>query len=102
MSEKLLAPVTPGEILLEEYLVPLEMSQNELARRLGVPANRINQIVNGRRAITAETALLLGKFFSTSPEFWLGLQNDYDLEIARRALAGDLSSLTPLSIGIGK
>ncbi len=102
MTEALLAPVTPGEILLEEYLVPLGMSQNELARRLGVPANRINQIINGRRAITAETALLLARFFSTSPEFWLGLQNDYDLEVARRALAQDLSAVTPLSVGVGE
>ncbi len=79
--KKMLEPVHPGEILLEEFLKPLEMSQNELARRLGVPPRRINEIVLGKRAVTADTALRLARFFNMSPQFWLGLQMDYELDI---------------------
>jgi len=74
-------PVHPGEILLEEFLKPLGMSMNQLALR--VPANRIAQIVNGDRTVSPETALRLGRFFATGPEFWLNLQMRYDLECAR-------------------
>lgn len=81
---KLLPPVTPGEILREEYLAPLKLSANRLAEALGVPANRITGIVNGTRAITADTALRLSRAFGTSPEFWLNLQTLHDLEVARR------------------
>ena len=84
-----LEPISPGEILLEEYLTPLEMSQNHLARKLGVPPARINEIVRGRRSITADTALRLSKYFKTSPEFWLNLQHDYDLRVATQQL-GDI------------
>jgi addiction module HigA family antidote len=82
-SAKRLPPIHPGEILLEEFLKPLAMSMNKLAGLLHVPANRITQIVDGRRAITGETALRLARYFGTSPEFWLGMQKDYDLHVAR-------------------
>ena len=80
---KRLPPIHPGEILLEEFLKPLGVTMNKLADELHVPANRITQIVDGRRSVTGETALRLARYFGTSPEFWLGLQKDYDLQIAR-------------------
>ena len=79
-------PVPPGEILLCEFLEPLGLSQNRLANALGVPPRRINEIVLGKRAITADTALRLGRYFSTSPEFWLNFQMQYELETARAKL----------------
>ncbi len=85
-----LAPVHPGEILNEEFLKPLAMSQNQLAKGIGVPPRRINEIVLGKRRITADTALRLAKFFSMSPEFWLGLQMDYDLDVATDRLGSRL------------
>jgi antitoxin HigA-1 len=78
-----LPPIHPGEILLEEFLKPMAMSMNRLATHLQVPANRITQIVEGRRSITGETALRLARYFGTSAEFWLGMQKDYDLQVAR-------------------
>ena len=81
MSSKRLDPVPPGEILLEEFLEPMGLSQNRLARGLGVPPRRINEIIHGRRRITADTALRLAKFFKMSPEFWLGLQMDHELDL---------------------
>ena len=81
MDDKL-APVHPGEILMEEFLKPMSLSQNQLALSIGVPARRINEIVLKKRRITADTALRLGKYFDMSPQFWLGLQMDYDLDIA--------------------
>src|SRR5438093_3584088 len=81
-SQKL-PPIHPGEILLEEFLKPLGMSMNKLAEQLRVPANRVTQIVEGRRSVTGETALRLARYFGTSPEFWLGMQKDYDLQVAR-------------------
>lgn len=81
MTDKL-RPVHPGEILLEEFLKPLGLSQNRLAIEIGVDARRINEIVQGKRSITADTALRLARFFGTSPQFWLGLQKDYDLQVA--------------------
>ena len=80
---KKLPPIHPGEILREEFLKPLGMSMNKLANHLQVPANRITQIVEGRRGITGETALRLARYFGTSAEFWLGMQKDYDLQVAR-------------------
>ena len=77
---KQLEPVHPGEILLEEFLLPMELSQSALARGIGVPPRRINEIVHGKRRVTADTALRLGRFFRTSPEFWLGLQMDNELD----------------------
>ena len=83
---KKLPPITPGEILLEEFLKPFEISQNQLARDIQVPANRISQIIHGKREITADTALRLGKYFDIEPEFWLNLQTRYNIKIARSNL----------------
>src|SRR5262245_29894988 len=85
------APVTPGEVLAEEFLASYGLTQAELARSLGISPNRIAEIVNNRRRITADTALRLGLFFGTTPEFWQNLQADYDLKIARRALAPEVA-----------
>lgn len=82
-----LPPVTPGEVLREDFLVPLGLSGRTLAAELGIPANRVTEIIAGRRAITAETALMLADRFGTTAEFWLGLQMACDLEQARRARA---------------
>ena len=82
MTSQKLPPVHPGEILLEEYLKPLGISQNKLGRDLNVPAQRINEIVRGQRTITVDTALRLARYFQTSPQFWLNLQARYDLEMA--------------------
>ncbi len=87
---KLLNPVHPGEILLEDFLGPMGLSQNALARGIGVPPRRINEIVHGARRVTADTALRLGRFFNMSAEFWLGLQMDYDLDTETDRLKGRL------------
>ena len=84
MAAKLLEPIHPGEILYEEFMQPLAVSINALAREIAVPPNRISDIVNGKRSITADTALRLGKYFGVSAELWIGLQADYDLRLARR------------------
>jgi len=81
---KQLAPIHPGEILLEDFMKPLGISINQLARDLDVPPNRISGVVNGTRSVTADTALRLGTYFSVSPETWLGLQIDYDLRLTRQ------------------
>ncbi len=81
MTDKL-SPVHPGEVLLEEFILPMNLSQNRLAIDIGVDARRINEIVLGKRAITADTALRLSRFFGNSPQFWLGLQSQYDLDVA--------------------
>lgn len=86
MGKKVLHPVHPGEVLLEEFLKPMSLSQNRLALDIGVHPRRINEIVLGKRSITADTALRLARYFGTSPQFWLGLQRDYDLDIAAEAL----------------
>lgn len=88
--------IHPGEVLREEFLIPLGLSQYALAKAIGVPALRISQICAGKRAITADAALRLGRFFNTSEGFWLGLQADFDLEAARMNLGGRLESITPL------
>jgi addiction module HigA family antidote len=90
MSEEKLNPIHPGEVLLEEFLKPMGLSQNRLALDIYVHARRINEIVLGKRSISADTALRLARFFGTSPQFWLGLQNDYDLDIAADVLGGRL------------
>jgi addiction module HigA family antidote len=87
VSAEKLKPVHPGEVLLEEFLKPMELSQNHLALRIGVPARRINEIVLGKRGVTADTALRLGRYFGMSPQFWLGLQMDYDLDVTADKLA---------------
>jgi addiction module HigA family antidote len=84
--KKPLHPVHPGEVLLEEFLKPINLSQNRLALGVGVPARRINEIVLGKRSISADTALRLARFFGVSAEFWLGLQAQYDLDITAEAL----------------
>ena len=86
MTGELLDLIPPGEILYEEFMLPLGISINALAREIHVPPNRISEIVNGKRAITADTALRLGKYFNVSPETWLGLQADYDIRIAQRTI----------------
>jgi len=81
MAEERMAPVHPGEVLQEEFLKPLGLSQHRLALDIGVDSRRINEIVLGKRSITANTALRLARYFGTSPEFWLGLQAQYDLDV---------------------
>lgn len=88
--------IHPGEILLEEFLNPMEISQNRLARDIGVPPRRINEIILGKRSVTADTDLRLSRAFGTSEGFWLGLQMDYDLEKKRREIAAKLSSIKRL------
>lgn len=92
MNTKLrnLAPVHPGEVLLEEFLKPMGISQNHLALKIGVPARRINEIVLGKRRIMADTALRLSKYFGNTAKFWLGLQTDYDLDVAADELGDNL------------
>ena len=80
------SPIHPGEVLLEEFIKPMNLSQNRLAIDIGVDARRINEIVLGKRSITADTALRLARFFGNSPQFWLGLQTQYDLDIAEDQL----------------
>ena len=86
MKKKKLHPIHPGEVLLEEFLKPMGLSQNKLALNIGVPARRINEIVLEKRRITADTALRLARFFGTSSEFWVGLQSQYDLDVTADAL----------------
>ena len=92
MQKSRIPPVHPGEILNEEFLKPMNLSQNRLAMELKVPARRINEIVLGKRKITPDTALRLAKFFKMSPEFWLGLQMDYELDIASDNLLDKISA----------
>ena len=92
MKEKRMAPVHPGEILLEQFLKPLAMSQNKLAIEISVPPRRINEIVKGRRRVTADTAMRLARFFRMTPEYWMGLQADYDLDVARDELEERIES----------
>ncbi|WP_310450195.1 HigA family addiction module antitoxin [Sulfuritalea sp.] len=94
---KKLPNIHPGEVLLEEFLLPMNISQNALARAIGVPPRRINEIVLGKRAISADTALRLAKTFGTSESFWMGLQADYDLEEARSGMAATLDQVQRLA-----
>lgn len=88
MARRKLHPIHPGEVLLEEFLKPLQMSQNRLALDIGVPARRINEIVLRKRSVSADTALRLARYFGVTPQFWLGLQADYDLDVAADRLRG--------------
>lgn len=90
MAAKKLTPVHPGEVLMADFLEPLGLSQYRVAKALSVPARRINEIVLGKRAVTADTALRLARFFGTSDRFWLNLQAAYDLDVERDRLAGRL------------
>ena len=87
MLPKSRPPSRPGEILLEEFLRPREMTQSELSEKLEIPLQRVNSIVNGKRGVTPETAILLARFFETTAEFWMNLQTQYDLWFAERALS---------------
>ena len=90
-------PPHPGETIKEEYLIPLGMSVNALAKQLGVGATRLNDVVRGRRAVTADTALRLARYFGTTPEFWLNLQTFYDLRMAQRKAGSAIERrITPL------
>ncbi len=89
-KQRLLEPIHPGEILLEEFMKPMGISINRLARDLAVPPGRISAIVNRKRAITADTALRLGRYFGTSPEVWIGLQADYELRVALRTVGPEV------------
>ena len=90
---KKLPNIHPGEVLLEEFLQPMGISQNRLARAMGISPRRINEIVQGQRAVTADTALRLARALGTSEQFWMGLQADYDLEEARRAVHAELKKI---------
>ncbi|MFC2173766.1 HigA family addiction module antitoxin [Acidobacteriota bacterium] len=90
MAQSKLDPIHPGEVLLKEFLEPMGLSQNKLARAIGVPPRRINEIVLGKRRVTADTALRLARYFNMSPQFWLGLQMDYELDLERDRLGDQL------------
>jgi len=94
---KKLKNIHPGEILLEEFLKPMQISQNGLARAIGVPPRRINEIVLGRRSVTADTALRLAQAFGTSVQFWMGLQDEYAVREAREAIAHQLANIQYLA-----
>jgi addiction module HigA family antidote len=91
-----LEPIHPGEVLQEDFIAPLGVTQHKVAVAIGVPPRRINEIVHGTRRITADTALRLGRYFGTTAAFWLNLQSRYDLETAADALAGSLDAIRPL------
>lgn len=98
MKETFLEPIHPGEILKEEFMVPNNLSANQLALRLHVPTGRITSIINGQRSITPETALRLSKFFGTTAEFWLNLQQLYELQLAKQAMNSNaLADIRPLN-----
>ena len=90
MSKRKFPPVHPGAVLSDDFLNPMQITQYRLAKGIGVPPRRINEIVQGKRAITADTALRLGKFFGMEAQFWMNLQSHYELEVAKDAIAGKL------------
>lgn len=92
------APVHPGEVLMEDFINGFGITQNKLAVSIGVPPRRINEIVHGKRAITADTALRLGRYFGIDPQFWLNLQSHYELEHAEDRLAVQIGAITPLQV----
>jgi addiction module HigA family antidote len=101
MKEKKLPPIHPGEILQDEFLKPMQISQYRLAKDISVPPRRINEIVHGKRSITADTALRLGKYFGISPQFWLNLQTRYDLEVTEDLLRDRLDKeVHALNVGV--
>jgi antitoxin HigA-1 len=95
-NDEIMGPVHPGEILMEEYLKPLGVTQHKLAVSVGVPPRRINEIVHGKRRITPDTALRLARYLGTSERFWLNLQDRYDIETERDRLADELDAIQPL------
>ena len=90
-----IAPIHPGEVLLEDFIEGFGITQNKVAVAIGVPPRRINEIVHGKRAITADTAMRLGTYFGTSAQFWLNLQNRYDLDLAEDRVAEQIASIVP-------
>ncbi|BDF99893.1 transcriptional regulator [Actinomyces oris K20] len=92
------APVHPGEVLMEDFIEGFGITQNKLAVAIGVPPRRINEIVHGKRAVTADTALRLGKYFGVSAQFWLNLQTQYDLDVAADRLSKQIDAITPLRV----
>lgn len=92
------APVHPGEVLMEDFIEGFGITQNKLAVAIGVPPRRINEIVHGKRAVTADTALRLGKYFGVSAQFWLNLQTQYDLDVAADRLSLQIDAITPLRV----
>jgi addiction module HigA family antidote len=97
MTARRLRNIHPGEVLRVEFLEPMGLSQNALARAIGVPPRRVNEIVLGKRSVSADTAVRLARVFGTSEAFWMGLQADYDLEEAHRRLAGQVEDIEPLA-----
>jgi addiction module HigA family antidote len=95
-AEPIMSPIHPGEVLMHEYLQPLEVTQHRLAVAIGVPPRRINEIVHGKRRISTDTALRLARYFGTTERFWLNLQDRYDLEVERDRLAPALKEIQPL------
>lgn len=93
---KKLAPIHPGEVLMEDFILPLGITQHRVAVAVGVPPRRINEIVHGQRRITADTALRLGRYFGTSAQFWINLQSRYDLDIEQDSLGDALDTIQPL------
>jgi antitoxin HigA-1 len=93
------APIHPGEVLQEDFLLPLGLSEYRLAKDLGVPARRINEIVKGKRSITADTALRLGRYFAWPAEVWLNLQANYDRQLAERSMTSVLARIQPCAVG---
>lgn len=102
MNEDKLIPIHPGEVLLEEFLKPMNLSQNQMALALRVPARRINEIVHGKRRVTADTALRLARYFNMSPRFWLGLQMDYDLDVANDEVGDRLNQEVAVLVNEGR
>ena len=96
MTEKLYAPIHPGEVLMEDVIEGFGITQHKLAVSIGVPPRRINEIVHGKRAITADTALRLGRYFGMEPQFWLNLQSRYELELAEDRVADQVAAIAPL------
>ncbi|MFB4348856.1 HigA family addiction module antitoxin [Microbacterium sp. CR_7] len=96
-TEKL-APIHPGEVLMEDFIQGFGITQNKLAVSIGVPPRRINEIVHGKRAITADTALRLGRYFGVSAQFWLNLQTQYELDLAEDRVADQIAAITPLRV----
>jgi len=98
MTTAIMDPIHPGEVLMLDYLEPLGVTQHRVAVAIGVPPRRINEIVHGKRGITADTALRLARYFGTSERFWLNLQSRYELEVERDRLGGTLDQIEPLAI----
>ena len=94
----MIEPIHPGEILMEDFIEAFGITQNKLAVSIGVPPRRINEIVHGKRGITADTAIRLARFFGTSDEFWMNLQSNYELRLERRALGDKVAAIAPLEV----